>query len=164
MNRQTIQALTSCLHWTSVSLQSKTTCSNKQSMFWFVSGKMDSLFLITWHTTRVELIKFSILEFSWWHVLLLCFLLSHLFIYFSELRAKHKKDLEDLTLTKQPLRTLHFFLLAMLQYLKRLATYILSKRGLFFLLIVLVVAPGVLVAVSDGLHRKVCCRSNAFFL
>ncbi|OEL29738.1 Vacuole membrane protein KMS1 [Dichanthelium oligosanthes] len=44
-----------------------------------------------------------------------------------ELRAKHKMELENLTLTKQPLRTLHFFLLAMLQYLKRLATYILSS-------------------------------------
>ena len=67
-------------------------------------------------------------------------------------------DLENLTLTKQPLRTLHFFLLAMLQYLKRLATYILSKGGFFFLLIVLLVAPGILLAVSDG-QNKVCCMS-----
>ncbi|RLN24549.1 vacuole membrane protein KMS1 [Panicum miliaceum] len=71
-----------------------------------------------------------------------------------ELRAKHKMDLENLTLTKQPLRTLHFFLLALLQYLKRLATYILSKSGLFVLLLVLVVAPGILLVVSDGLHKK----------
>jgi len=91
------------------------------------------------------------------------FLLSHVFIYFAELRAKHKMDLENLTLTKQPLRTLHLFLLAMLQYLKRLAKYILSKGGLFLLLIVLVVAPGILLAISDGVH-KVCSHSNAFFL
>ncbi|XP_008672345.1 vacuole membrane protein KMS1 isoform X1 [Zea mays] len=71
-----------------------------------------------------------------------------------ELRAKHKTDLQNLTLTKQPLRTLHFFLLAMLQYLKRLATYILSKGGFFFLLIVLLVASGILLVVSDGLHKK----------
>ncbi|KAG0539659.1 hypothetical protein BDA96_03G340900 [Sorghum bicolor] len=71
-----------------------------------------------------------------------------------ELRAKHKMDLENLTLTKQPLRTLHFFLLAMLRYLKRLATYILSKGGFFFLLIVLLVASGILLAVSDGQNKK----------
>jgi len=71
-----------------------------------------------------------------------------------ELRAKHKMELENLTLTKQPLRTLHFFLMALLQYLKRLATYILSKSGLFVLLLVLVVAPGIFLVVSDGLHKK----------
>ncbi|AQK49173.1 Vacuole membrane protein KMS1 [Zea mays] len=71
-----------------------------------------------------------------------------------ELLAKHKMDLENLTLTKHPIRTLHFFLLAMLQYLKRLATYILRKSGLFFLLIVLVVASGILLSISDGLHKK----------
>ncbi|WVZ53831.1 hypothetical protein U9M48_004721 [Paspalum notatum var. saurae] len=71
-----------------------------------------------------------------------------------ELRAKHKMELESLTLTKQPLKILHLFLLAMLQYLKRLATYILIKRGLFFLVIALVVAPGILLAISDGLHKK----------
>ncbi|XP_066337326.1 vacuole membrane protein KMS1-like isoform X2 [Miscanthus floridulus] len=71
-----------------------------------------------------------------------------------ELRAKHKMDLENLTLTKQPLRTLHLFLLAVLQYLKRLAKYILSKGSLFFLLIVLVVAPGILLTISDGVHKK----------
>ncbi|ONM37356.1 Vacuole membrane protein KMS1 [Zea mays] len=42
----------------------------------------------------------------------------------------------------------------MLQYLKRLATYILSKGGFFFLLIVLLVASGILLVVSDGLHKK----------
>ena len=68
-------------------------------------------------------------------------------------------DLENLTLTKQPLRTLHFFLLAMLQYLKRLAAYILSKGGFFFVLIVLLVASGILLAVSDGQNKKVCCMS-----
>jgi hypothetical protein len=68
-------------------------------------------------------------------------------------------NMENLTLTKQPLRTLHFFLLAMLQYLKRLATYILSKGGFFFLLIALLVASGILLAVSDGQNKKVCCMS-----
>ncbi|KAL6845255.1 hypothetical protein ACP4OV_024750 [Aristida adscensionis] len=71
-----------------------------------------------------------------------------------ELREKHKADLRNLTLTKQPFRTLRFFMLAMLQYLKRLATYILSKSGLFVLLIVLVVAPGIFIFVTDGLHKK----------
>lgn len=47
-------------------------------------------------------------------------------------------------------------MLAMLQYLKRLATYILSKGALFVVLIVLVLAPGILLAVTDGLHKKVC--------
>ncbi|KAG8078139.1 hypothetical protein GUJ93_ZPchr0007g4148 [Zizania palustris] len=72
----------------------------------------------------------------------------------SEMREKHKLELENLTLTKHPFRTLHFFMLAMLQYLKRLATYILSKGALFVLLIVLVLAPGLLLVVTDGLHKK----------
>jgi vacuole membrane protein 1 len=52
----------------------------------------------------------------------------------------------------------------MLQYLKRLATYILRKSGLFFLLIVLVVASGILLSISDGLHKKVCSYANVFLL
>uniref|UniRef100_A0A0D3EUR2 Vacuole membrane protein KMS1-like n=1 Tax=Oryza barthii TaxID=65489 RepID=A0A0D3EUR2_9ORYZ len=71
-----------------------------------------------------------------------------------EIREKHKLELENLTLTKHPFRTLRFFMLAMLQYLKRLATYILSKGALFVVLIVLVLAPGILLAVTDGLHKK----------
>ena len=47
-------------------------------------------------------------------------------------------------------------MLAMLQYLKRLATYIMSKGALFVVLIVLVVIPGVTLLVTDGLHKKVC--------
>ncbi|XP_062223063.1 vacuole membrane protein KMS1-like [Phragmites australis] len=75
-------------------------------------------------------------------------------VVISELRERHKMELENLTLTKQPLRTLHFFMLAMLRYVKRLATYLLNKSGLFVLIIVLVVAPGILLFVSDGLHKK----------
>lgn len=78
------------------------------------------------------------------------------FFRFAEIREKHKLELENLTLTKHPFRTLRFFMLAMLQYLKRLATYILSKGALFVVLIVLVLAPGILLAVTDGLHKKVC--------
>lgn len=72
----------------------------------------------------------------------------------SEIREKHKLELENLTLTKHPFRTLHLFMLAMLQYLKRLAAYILSKGALFVVLIVLVVIPGVTLLVTDGLHKK----------
>uniref|UniRef100_M8CAG7 Vacuole membrane protein 1 n=1 Tax=Aegilops tauschii TaxID=37682 RepID=M8CAG7_AEGTA len=72
----------------------------------------------------------------------------------SEIREKHKLELENLTLTKHPFRTLHFFNLAMLQYLKRSAAYILSKRALFVLLTVMVVIPGVALLVTDGLHKK----------
>lgn len=50
-------------------------------------------------------------------------------------------------------------MLALLQYLKRLATYILSRSSLFVLLIILVVAPGILLVVLDGLHKKVGCIS-----
>ncbi|EMS49094.1 hypothetical protein TRIUR3_14258 [Triticum urartu] len=71
-----------------------------------------------------------------------------------EIREKHKLELENLTLTKHPFRTLHFFNLAMLQYLKRSVAYILSKRALFVLLIVMVVIPGVALLVTDGLHKK----------
>jgi hypothetical protein len=86
-------------------------------------------------------------------ILCFCTLIISLF---SEIREKHKLELENLTLTKHPFRTLHFFMLAMLQYLQRLATYIMSKGALFLVLIVLVVIPGVTLLVTDGLHKKVC--------
>lgn len=69
-------------------------------------------------------------------------------------------EVENLTLTKHPFRTLNFFMLAMLQYLKRLGTYILSKGALFVLLIVLVVAPGLFLAVLM-VCRKRCVTLHA---
>jgi hypothetical protein len=93
--------------------------------------------------------------FNQFEVDILCFCILIISL-FSEIREKHKLELENLTITKHPFRTLHFFMLAMLQYLKRLATYILSKRALFAVLIVLVVIPGVTLLVTDGLHKKVC--------
>ena len=118
-------------------------------MYAFASGSMSSLFLITGLTSSYLMMTGACFVFF----------ISFFFVYFAELRAKHKMELENLTLTKQPLRTLHFFLMALLQYLKRLATYILSKSGLFVLLLVLVVAPGIFLVVSDGLHKKVWCIS-----
>jgi hypothetical protein len=130
--------------------------------FMHLPRTMNFLFLITRHSSGMWTGSCTNLVFGltddFCH--LSVFLTPHAFVlYLTELRAKHKMDLENLTLTKQPLRTLHFFMLAMLRYLKRFVSSIQSKGGLLVLLVVLVVAPGTILFASDGLNKKVCCNS-----
>ncbi|KAF9619486.1 hypothetical protein IFM89_007234, partial [Coptis chinensis] len=48
------------------------------------------------------------------------------------LQEKHQLELENLTLTAAPFKMLKFFTLAVVQYLKRLITYLLTKGGQAF--------------------------------
>ncbi|KAK1307026.1 hypothetical protein QJS10_CPA10g00228 [Acorus calamus] len=71
-----------------------------------------------------------------------------------ELREKHWLDLENLTLTTQPLKTLHLFTLATSLYLKRSLVYILSKGRPLMLLCILLVACGFVLMAIDGPHMQ----------
>ncbi|KAG1368763.1 vacuole membrane protein KMS1 [Cocos nucifera] len=72
----------------------------------------------------------------------------------SELRKKHQLELEKLTLTMQPFRTLKFFFFATVQDLKILLLYILRKGGWYKVLSILVVAFCLLLLAVDGSHEK----------
>jgi hypothetical protein len=65
-------------------------------------------------------------------------------------------ELENLTLTTQPLKTLKFFTLAIIQYLKKTALYLLAKGGWLMLLSFVVGALGIMLVTVDGPHEKVC--------
>ncbi|GFP84014.1 vacuole membrane protein kms1 [Phtheirospermum japonicum] len=71
-----------------------------------------------------------------------------------EVRAQHQQDIEKLTLTSQPLKTLKLFILAVKQYLKRSVKYLLSHGGLLILLNIFVVVPSILLVTVDGPHEK----------
>ncbi|KAL6548397.1 meiotic spindle pole body protein Kms1 [Orobanche gracilis] len=72
----------------------------------------------------------------------------------SGVRAKHQEDLENLTLTSQPIKTLKLFILSVRQYLKHSAAYLLSHGGLLMLLSTVVVIPSILLVTVDGPHEK----------
>lgn len=71
------------------------------------------------------------------------------------LREKHEKEVENLTLTSQPLSTLSLFVEATVLYFKRSVLYLLAHGGWFMLLTTLLVAFGVLLVTVDGPHGKV---------
>ncbi|KAJ1423793.1 SNARE associated Golgi protein [Sesbania bispinosa] len=71
-----------------------------------------------------------------------------------ELHIKHQLELENLTLTTQPFKTLKFFTLAVIQYLKKTALYLLAKGGWLMLFSFVVGALGILLLTVDGPHEK----------
>lgn len=72
----------------------------------------------------------------------------------SGLREKHQQELENLTLTSQPCRTLKFFIFAINDYVKQSLAYLLAKGGWLLVLSTLFVACGVLLATIEGSHEK----------
>ncbi|KAL6657753.1 hypothetical protein ACP70R_005533 [Stipagrostis hirtigluma subsp. patula] len=72
----------------------------------------------------------------------------------SELRAKHRVDLERLTLTSRPLKTLAFFVLAVAQSLGRTCSYVLKKGARLKIVVLLVLATWFLLLFTDGPHEK----------
>ncbi|XP_031272109.1 vacuole membrane protein KMS1 [Pistacia vera] len=72
----------------------------------------------------------------------------------SDLHEQHQQELENLTLTTQPFKTFKYFILAVVQYLKRSILYLLAKGGWLMLLSTVVVAVGVLLVTVDGSHEK----------
>ncbi|KAE8077015.1 hypothetical protein FH972_015624 [Carpinus fangiana] len=72
----------------------------------------------------------------------------------SELHQRHQQEVENLTLTAQPLKTSKFFVLAIFQYVKQSILYLLAKGGWLMLLSTVAVAIGVLIMTIDGPHEK----------
>jgi len=73
----------------------------------------------------------------------------------SELHERqHLQEVENLTLSAQPIKTLKFFILAIVQYVKRSLLYLLAKGGWLMLLSTVAVAIGILVIAIDGPHEK----------
>ncbi|KAK3190023.1 hypothetical protein Dsin_029584 [Dipteronia sinensis] len=81
----------------------------------------------------------------------------------SDLQKKHQQELENLSLTTQPLKTLKFFAFAVVQYLKRSTLYLLAKGGWLMLLSTVLGALGVLLMTIDGPHEKHLEELSAYF-
>ncbi|KAL2463811.1 Vacuole membrane protein KMS1 [Forsythia ovata] len=72
----------------------------------------------------------------------------------SGLHWKHQQELENLTLTSQPIKTLKLCTLAIIQYLRQSVAYLLSHGGWLMLLSTMIVIAGVLLVTTDGPHEK----------
>lgn len=83
-------------------------------------------------------------------------------LYFAGIRERHQQELENLTLTAQPFKTLKFFALAMVQYCKRSVFYLLAKGGWLMLLSTVVAAVGVVLVTIDSPHEKVIQHMDYF--
>ncbi|XP_006838257.2 vacuole membrane protein KMS1 isoform X1 [Amborella trichopoda] len=70
------------------------------------------------------------------------------------LRKKHQMDLENLTLTKNPFKTLKLFFLATVQYLMQSIAYVFTKGVWLILLIILGVFFVLLLLTVNGPHEK----------
>ncbi|BAU00793.1 Vacuole membrane protein [Vigna angularis] len=72
----------------------------------------------------------------------------------SELREKYELELENLTLTAQPFKTLKFFTLAVIQCIKKTTLYLLAKGGWVMLFSVAVGIFGIVLMTLGGLQEK----------
>uniref|UniRef100_A0A6M2E7I5 Vacuole membrane protein KMS1 n=1 Tax=Populus davidiana TaxID=266767 RepID=A0A6M2E7I5_9ROSI len=70
------------------------------------------------------------------------------------LHERHQQELENLTMTGQPFKTLKFFVLAMVQYCKKSVFYLLARGGWLMLLSTVVAAVGIVLVTIDGPHEK----------
>ncbi|KAL5659235.1 hypothetical protein ACJX0J_032398, partial [Zea mays] len=70
------------------------------------------------------------------------------------LRKKHRVDLERLTITSRPFKTLSFFVLAIAQNLERTCSSVLKKGYQLKTAMLLVVATWLLLMFTDGLNEK----------
>lgn len=88
-----------------------------------------------------------------------CFCFVLLFVknvfVFAELRERHQLELQNLTLTTQPFRTLQLFIFSTLIHLKRSFLYVLMKGSRFMLLSMLIVGFIVLFMTTNGSREKV---------
>ncbi|XP_050375002.1 vacuole membrane protein KMS1 isoform X2 [Argentina anserina] len=66
----------------------------------------------------------------------------------------HQEEVDNLTLTAQPFRTLKYFILYVLQYVKSSMSYLLARRGWLMLLSAVVTSLGFLLMTIDGPHEK----------
>ncbi|KAJ4849176.1 meiotic spindle pole body protein Kms1, partial [Turnera subulata] len=72
----------------------------------------------------------------------------------SGLRERQQLELENLTLTTQPFKTLKFFILAVVQYAKQSVLYILAKGGWLMVLSIVVAAIGILIVTIESPLEK----------
>ncbi|KAM3384811.1 hypothetical protein ACQJBY_009045 [Aegilops geniculata] len=72
----------------------------------------------------------------------------------SDLREKHRMDLESLTLTSQPFKTLALFVLAIGQSIRSTCSCVLKEGSRLKFLVPLLGATCVLLLVTDGPHEK----------
>ncbi|PSS01447.1 Vacuole membrane protein [Actinidia chinensis var. chinensis] len=79
------------------------------------------------------------------------------------LRAKHQRELENLTLTTQPFKTLKFFIFAVIKCLKRSVAYLLAHGGWPMVLYAVVVLVGILLFTIDGPHDKHVQELHQYF-
>lgn len=82
-------------------------------------------------------------------------------LLFSEPHKMHQQESDNLTITTQPFRTLKFFVLAVIQYIKSSISYLLAKGGWLMLLSTVAIVIGILVVTIDGPHEKVFCFVNS---
>lgn len=75
---------------------------------------------------------------------------------FAGIRKTYQEELDNLTLTTQPFRTLKFFILYVVQYVKSSISYLLEKGGCLLLLSTVVLSLGIFLMTIDGPHEKVC--------
>ncbi|KAL4283403.1 hypothetical protein GQ457_16G028870 [Hibiscus cannabinus] len=71
-----------------------------------------------------------------------------------DIHENHQQELETLTLATQPFKTLRFFVLAIYQYFKRSALYLLAKGGWLMLSSALIAVLGILLVTIEGPHEK----------
>lgn len=76
-------------------------------------------------------------------------------LYVSDLREKHRIDLERLTLTSQPLRTLALFALAIGQSIKSTCLCVLKDSARLKFLVLLVASACTPLLLTNGPHEKV---------
>ncbi|KAG1342266.1 hypothetical protein COCNU_05G004950 [Cocos nucifera] len=122
----------------------------KQNMIWRTilgvkekENKKSEIREIWERKQKFNTIVLTIVEFYWYRVW-----------YRDELRKKHRMDLENLTLTTQPLKTLQLFIFATVQYLRQSLLYIVAKGGWIMVFTVLLAAFGLLLVTVDGPHEK----------
>ncbi|XP_004496743.1 vacuole membrane protein KMS1-like [Cicer arietinum] len=72
----------------------------------------------------------------------------------SGLIKKHQSELDNLTLTTQPFKTLKFFTLAIIQYLKQTIIYLLAKGGWLMLFSFVLGALGIMLVTVGSPHEK----------
>lgn len=77
-------------------------------------------------------------------------------------------ELENLTLTTQPFKTLKFSTLAVIQYIKKTTLYLLAKGGWLMLFSVAVGTLGIVLMTLGCLHEKVflflCIQSVTYVM
>ncbi|KAG4179601.1 hypothetical protein ERO13_A10G114700v2 [Gossypium hirsutum] len=71
-----------------------------------------------------------------------------------DLRKRHRQELENLTLTTRPFKTLRLFILAIFEYFKQSIFYVFAKGGWLLLLNTLIATLGILLVTIEGPHEK----------